>query len=187
MKKYEDYCSDTQYAVSIKEDTAYMCLHFTKDHEGNKINTPYLENPIRRIQAMEIKYSGRYRTWSLLQETPNTPLHKGKSVVGAFMNAPIFVGTFSVVTDFAVIEDMDRYRDEEMGDVIVGKEFCKEIGIPPLLKMSKDDMMNGISHSYQKLKGFYKGVLNLGPDFIRDPSMEEWLTRRHVSVDEMEW
>ncbi|GKA04222.1 hypothetical protein Tco_0677003 [Tanacetum coccineum] len=48
---------------------------------------------------------------------------KGKSVVGAFMNAPIFVGTFSVVTDFAVIEDMDRYRDEEMGDVIVGKEF----------------------------------------------------------------
>ncbi|GJW95524.1 hypothetical protein Tco_0175196 [Tanacetum coccineum] len=36
-KKYEDYCSDNQYPVSIKEDTAYMCLHFTKDHEGNKI------------------------------------------------------------------------------------------------------------------------------------------------------
>ncbi|GKC39516.1 hypothetical protein Tco_1051900, partial [Tanacetum coccineum] len=49
----------------------------------------------------------------------------GKSVVGAFMNAPIFVGTFSVVTDSAVIEDMDHYRDEEMGDVIVGKPFCE--------------------------------------------------------------
>ncbi|GJU55274.1 reverse transcriptase domain-containing protein, partial [Tanacetum coccineum] len=54
---------------------------------------------------------------------------KGKSVVGAFMNVPIFVGTFSVVTDFAVIEDMDHYRDEEMGDVIVGKVFCKEIRV----------------------------------------------------------
>ncbi|GJT64956.1 reverse transcriptase domain-containing protein [Tanacetum coccineum] len=54
---------------------------------------------------------------------------KWKSIVGAFMNAPIFVGNFSVVTDFAVIEDIDRYRDEEMGDVIVGKEFCKEIGV----------------------------------------------------------
>ncbi|GJU85336.1 reverse transcriptase domain-containing protein [Tanacetum coccineum] len=52
---------------------------------------------------------------------------KGKTIVGAFMNAPIFVGTFSVVTNFAVIENMDRYRDEEMGDIIVGKEFCKEI------------------------------------------------------------
>ncbi|GKE13182.1 hypothetical protein Tco_1416733, partial [Tanacetum coccineum] len=68
--------SDIQYAVSIKEDTAYLCLHFTKDHEGNKINTPYPENPIRRIQAMEIKYSGRYRTWSLLQEIPNTPYRR---------------------------------------------------------------------------------------------------------------
>nr|GEW92234.1 hypothetical protein [Tanacetum cinerariifolium] len=33
--------SDIQYAVSNKEDTAYLCLHFTKDHEGNTINTPY--------------------------------------------------------------------------------------------------------------------------------------------------
>nr|GFA21389.1 hypothetical protein [Tanacetum cinerariifolium] len=39
-----------------------------------------------------------------------------KSIVGAFMNAPIFVETFSVMTNFVVIEDMDRYRDEEMGD-----------------------------------------------------------------------
>ncbi|GKA80744.1 hypothetical protein Tco_0787436 [Tanacetum coccineum] len=70
MKKTD---SDIQYAVSIKEDMAYLCLHFTKDHEGNKINTAYPENPIHRIQAMEIKDSGRYQTWSLLQETLNTP------------------------------------------------------------------------------------------------------------------
>ncbi|GJU51720.1 retrovirus-related pol polyprotein from transposon TNT 1-94 [Tanacetum coccineum] len=56
----------------MKEDTAYLCLHFTKDHEGNKINTPYPENPIRHIQVIECEDSGRYRTWSLLQETPNT-------------------------------------------------------------------------------------------------------------------
>nr|GEU99525.1 hypothetical protein [Tanacetum cinerariifolium] len=31
--------SNTPY----KEDTAYLCLHFTKDHEGNKINTTYPE------------------------------------------------------------------------------------------------------------------------------------------------
>ncbi|GJV09439.1 hypothetical protein Tco_1347095 [Tanacetum coccineum] len=38
-------------------------------------------------------------------------------------------------------------------------EQCNKI--PPLLKVSEEDMINGISHSYQKLKGFYKGVLNL--------------------------
>ncbi|GJS66599.1 hypothetical protein Tco_0681163 [Tanacetum coccineum] len=47
-------------------------------------------------------------------------MYKGDNVVGTLMNVPIFVGTFSVVTDFEVLEDMDAYRDEGMGDVIIG-------------------------------------------------------------------
>ncbi|GKE31726.1 homeodomain-like protein [Tanacetum coccineum] len=126
------------------------------------------------------------------------------NVVGALMNVPIFVGTFSVMTDFAVLEDMDAYRNEGMGDIIVGEPFLREVGIkakcfkgtitlyngddevtyqmvrshprfknytnkqcnkiPPLLKVSEKDVKNGISYTYQKLKGFYKGVLNLGPN-----------------------
>ncbi|GJZ31259.1 hypothetical protein Tco_0576306 [Tanacetum coccineum] len=126
--------------------------------------------------------------------------YKGNNVVGALMNIPIFVGTFSVMTDFAVLENIDAYRDEGMGDVIFGEPFLREViikakrfegiitiyngddevtyqmvrshpkfkchtneqcnKIPPLLKVSEKDEMNGISHAYQKLKGFYKGVLN---------------------------
>nr|GEW45557.1 hypothetical protein [Tanacetum cinerariifolium] len=63
-------------------------------------------------------------------------------------------------------------------------EQCNKI--PPLLKESEEDKMNGISHPYQKLKGFYKGVLNLGHDYIRDAKIEEWLTCEHISVYEME-
>ncbi|GJS45962.1 hypothetical protein Tco_0596083 [Tanacetum coccineum] len=44
---------------------------------------------------------------------------KGKNVVGDFINIPIFVGNFSVETDFAIVENMDAYRDDGMGDVIV--------------------------------------------------------------------
>ncbi|GJT43788.1 hypothetical protein Tco_0952503 [Tanacetum coccineum] len=153
-------------------------------------------------------------------------VYKGDNVIGALMNVPIFVGTFSVVTDFAVLEDMDAYRDEGMGDVIVGEPFLREVRIkarqfegmitiyngndevtyqmvqshlrfkhhtnkqcnkiPPLLMVSEEDKMNGISHPYQRLKGFYKGVLNLRPDYIRDAKMEEWLTRGHISLHEME-
>ncbi|GKG38953.1 hypothetical protein Tco_0460665, partial [Tanacetum coccineum] len=56
-------------------------------------------------------------------------VYKGDNVVGALMNVPIFVGTFSVVTDFVVLEDMDAYRDEGMGDVIIGEPFLREVGI----------------------------------------------------------
>ena len=48
-----------------------------------------------------------------------------KNIVEALVNVPIFVGNFSITTDFAVLENMDAYRDEGMGDVIVGKPFCR--------------------------------------------------------------
>ncbi|GKB14553.1 homeodomain-like protein [Tanacetum coccineum] len=162
-----------------------------------------------------------------IDDYPNKMVYKVNNVKGALMNVPIFVGTFFVVTDFVVLENMDAYRDEGMGDVIFGKPFLREVEIktrrfegmiiiyngddkvtyqmvrshprikhhtnkqcnkiPPLLKVSEEDKNNGISHPYQKLKGFYKGVLNLGLDYIRDAKMEEWLTRGHISVNEMEW
>ncbi|GKF76489.1 hypothetical protein Tco_0228959, partial [Tanacetum coccineum] len=58
--------------------------------------------------------------------------------------------------------------------------------IPPLLKVSGKDEKNGISNAYQKLKGFYKGVLNQGPDYFQNTKTEEWLTCGHISVHEME-
>ncbi|GJX59085.1 hypothetical protein Tco_0290475 [Tanacetum coccineum] len=156
----------------------------------------------------------------------NNMVYIGDNVVGTLMNVPIFVGTFSVMNDFAVLENIDAYRDDEMGDVIFGKPFLREVGIktkwfkgiitlyngndevtyqmvrshprfkrhtneqcnkiPPLLKVSEKDERNEILHTYQKLKGFYKGVLNLEPDYIRNAKMEEWLTRGHISVHELE-
>ncbi|GKG31862.1 hypothetical protein Tco_0426812 [Tanacetum coccineum] len=59
----------------------------------------------------------------------NKMVYKGDNVVGALMNVPIFVGTFSVMTDFAVLKDIDAYRDEGMGDINVGAPFLREVGI----------------------------------------------------------
>ncbi|GKF15984.1 hypothetical protein Tco_0057446 [Tanacetum coccineum] len=56
----------------------------------------------------------------------------------------------------------------------------------PLLKVSAWDKLEGISYPYQRLKGSYKGVLSLGPEYIRDTKTVEWFTRRHVTVYEME-
>ncbi|GKG26807.1 hypothetical protein Tco_0402510, partial [Tanacetum coccineum] len=56
-------------------------------------------------------------------------VYKGDNVVGALINVLIFVGNFSVVTDFVVLEDMNAYRDDGMGDVSVGKPFLREVKI----------------------------------------------------------
>nr|GEV21321.1 hypothetical protein [Tanacetum cinerariifolium] len=90
-----------------------------------------------------------------------------------------------------VLEDMDAYHDEGMGNVIFGRLFLREVGINAKRFEGMITIHNGneeviyqmvrshprILHSYQKLKSFYKGVLNLGPEYVRDAKIEEWLTR----------
>ncbi|GJS41519.1 hypothetical protein Tco_0566562 [Tanacetum coccineum] len=49
-KKSKEYRSDILYVVSIKEDTSYLCLHFTRNHEELKSDTPYPEDSICRIE-----------------------------------------------------------------------------------------------------------------------------------------
>ncbi|GJU18715.1 hypothetical protein Tco_1146681 [Tanacetum coccineum] len=128
--------------------------------------------------------------------------------------------------DPGMVEYMDAYRDEDIGDVIVRIPFCKASciegrrfdglitihdgndnvtyqmarshprfkhltnaqcnKIQPLLKVSARDKLEGISHPYRKLIGFYKGVLNLGPKYVRDAKTVEWLIRGHMSMHEME-
>ncbi|GJR69342.1 hypothetical protein Tco_0015407 [Tanacetum coccineum] len=86
----------------------------------------------------------------------------------------------TIEEDFLVLENMEDYRDKGMGDVIFGDPFLREVRVKArlfegmiTLTQSEKYEKNGISHAYQKLKGFYKGVLNLGPDYIRNAKTEE--------------
>ncbi|GKB21065.1 hypothetical protein Tco_0854988 [Tanacetum coccineum] len=100
--------------------------------------------------------------------------------------------------DFEVLENMDSYRDEGLGDIIVGRPFCKDAcikarrfnGMITIYKgndsVNAQDELKSISNPYLKLKGFYKEFLNLGPKYIKDDKVEEWFTCGHVSVHEME-
>ncbi|GJU56557.1 hypothetical protein Tco_1230271 [Tanacetum coccineum] len=65
--------SDYQYAVSIKEDTTYPCLHSPKTMKETSSIRRIQRRPIRHIEDIICEDSGRYQAWSLLQETPNTP------------------------------------------------------------------------------------------------------------------
>ncbi|GKA80362.1 putative reverse transcriptase domain-containing protein [Tanacetum coccineum] len=215
VSKVFGYPSNCDHDKKIRMDCAYN-LKFSCMMGFEFLHANFF--PILYINVMSKKFHN-----SIMKDKME---YKGNNVVGALMNIPIFVGTFSILTDFAVLEDVDAYHDEGMADVIFGEPFLKEVRInarrfegmitiyngnkevtyqmvrshlrfkhhtneqcnkiPPLLKVSEEDMMNRISHSYQKLKSFYKGVLNLGPKYVRDAEIEEWLTRGHISVHEME-
>ncbi|GJT74456.1 putative reverse transcriptase domain-containing protein [Tanacetum coccineum] len=209
---YPSYCDyDKKIHIDCAHNLKFSCMIGFEFTHANFFPLLYVNVMSKKIHNSIMKDKMEYN---------------GNNVIGALMNVPIFVGTFSVVADFVVLENMDAYRDEGMGDVIFGEPFLRDVGIkarlfdgmiiiyngndevtyqmvrshprfkhhtnekcnkiPPLLKVSKKDEMNGISHAYQKLKGFYKEVFNLGPDYIRNAKTEEWLTRGHISMNEME-
>ncbi|GJU36310.1 homeodomain-like protein [Tanacetum coccineum] len=212
IKEYPSFCN---YDEKIHVDCAYN-LQFSCMIGFEHVNANFFL--ILSINVMSKKFYN-----SIMKDKIE---YEGKNVVGAFINVPIVVGNFSVATNFAVIENMDAYRDEGMSDIIVGKPFCRKIYVKarrfdgmitiyngnnnvtyqmalshprfkhltnsqcnkmrPLLKVSARDKLNGISHPYQKLNSLYKGVLNLGPEYIRDAKIEELLTHGHVSIHEME-
>ncbi|GKB07569.1 hypothetical protein Tco_0835853 [Tanacetum coccineum] len=207
---YPSYCDyDKKIHIDYAHNLKFSCMIGFEFTHANFF-------PLLYVNVMSKKFYN-----SIMKEKM---VYQGNNVVGALTSVPIFVGTFSVVTNFAVLENMDAYIDEGMGDDIFGKPFLREVRIKtkrfegiitiyngndeetyqmvrshprfkhhtneqcnkilPLLKVSEKDEMNEISHAYQKLKGFYKGVLNLGP--IQDSKTEEWLTHGHISVHEME-
>ncbi|GJU10391.1 hypothetical protein Tco_1132787 [Tanacetum coccineum] len=204
------------YDVDKKIHICAYNLHFSCMIGFEHVNINFF--PILSINLMSRKFYN-----SIIKDKVD---YKGKNVVGAFINVPIFVGNFFVVTHFVVVENRDAYRDERMDDIIVGKLFCRKICVKtrrldgvitiyngnnsvtyhmvrshprfkhlsnaqcnkmrPLMKVSAQDELNGISHPYQKLKSFYKGVLKLETKYASDAKIEEWLARRQVTIHKME-
>ncbi|GJT81914.1 reverse transcriptase domain-containing protein [Tanacetum coccineum] len=62
--------SYNKYAVSIKEDTVYPCLHSPKTTKEMSSIRRIQRSSIRHIEDIVCEDFGRYQTWSLLQETP---------------------------------------------------------------------------------------------------------------------
>ncbi|GJR28005.1 putative reverse transcriptase domain-containing protein [Tanacetum coccineum] len=114
----DDYHSYCDYDKKIHIDCAYnLKFSYMIGFEFTHVNF----YPLLYVNVMSKKFH--------ISIMKDKMVYKGNNVVGALMNVPIFVGTFSVVTDFAFLENMDAYRDEGMGDVIFGEPFLREVGI----------------------------------------------------------
>ncbi|GJT76836.1 hypothetical protein Tco_1043561 [Tanacetum coccineum] len=112
---YPSYCDDDKKIhIDCAHNLKFSCMIGFEFTHANFF-------PLLYVNMMSRKFHN-----SIMK---NKMVYKGNNVVGALMNVPIFVGTFFVMTDFAVLEDMDAYRDNEMGDIIFGEPFLREVGI----------------------------------------------------------
>ncbi|GJS13640.1 hypothetical protein Tco_0408112 [Tanacetum coccineum] len=116
VEKIDEYPSFCDYDRKIKENCAYN-LRFSCMIGYEHVNANFF--PILSINVM----SKNFYNYIMKDKIE----YKYKNVVRAIINVPIFIRDFSVTTDFSVIENIDNYHEEGMGDIIVGKPFCREV------------------------------------------------------------
>ncbi|GJS22394.1 hypothetical protein Tco_0451026 [Tanacetum coccineum] len=86
--------------------------------------------------------------------------------------------------------------EKDIGDVIFGKLFCKDAGVEArwfdvfiTIHNGNDNVTYQMAQSHprkfapiSKAERFLQRSLELGPEYIRDEKMFEWLTRGHDSI-----
>nr|GEZ39773.1 hypothetical protein [Tanacetum cinerariifolium] len=93
-----------------------------------------------------------------------------------------------------IVENIDGYRDEEMRDIILGELFCKAScvearrldGLITIHNVS-DNVSYQIARSHTRFKHLSNDQCNKIKLLLKvSRKIEEWLTRGHASVHEME-
>ncbi|GJY26103.1 uncharacterized mitochondrial protein-like protein [Tanacetum coccineum] len=180
VEKIDEYPSFCDYDRKIKDNCAYN-IQFSCMIGYEHVNANLF--PILSINVMSKKIYN-----SIMK---NKIEYKRKNVVGAFINVPIFIGKFSVITDFAVVENIDVYHDKDMGDVIVGKPFCREVCVEARRFDGFITICNGndivtyqMARTHPRFKHLSNEECNKIRSLLKDPSTLKMRRRLHgLQVD----
>ncbi|GJV85746.1 putative reverse transcriptase domain-containing protein [Tanacetum coccineum] len=161
INDYPSYCDDDKKIhIDCAHNLKFSCMIGFKFTHANFILLLYVNMMSRKFHNSKVK---------------NKMVYKGNNIVGALMNVPIFVGTFFVMTNFAVLEDMDAYRDNEMGEIIFGEPFLREVGIKTKRFEGIITLYNGdnevtyqMVQSYPKFKHHTNEQCNKIPPLLKD-------------------
>nr|GEY79750.1 tyrosine-protein kinase, non-receptor Jak2 [Tanacetum cinerariifolium] len=169
--EHKDGNESTKLATSSEASNGYTSVsdHVT-NQEGEVFDKPMFDE-------VKTRNDDAYRDERMREVIVGEPFCKASYVEARRFDGMIIIFNGNDNVTYQMVRSHPRFKH------LTNKQCNK---ITPLLKVSEQDRMNEISHSYQKMKGFYKVIVDLGPKFIRDEKIMERLTRGHISVHEIE-
>ncbi|GJS29794.1 hypothetical protein Tco_0490414 [Tanacetum coccineum] len=132
------------------------------------------------------------------QLDPRENSNRGVSnFIGRIMEMHVFIGNFTYIVNFMIVEDISSIIDPGLSQVVVGKPFVEISNMthdPPKEKehtksvnpRNKEDKRRGVKYVMSKILGFYKECLELEPGYVTGMDDEGevtlYLTRRTLEV-----
>ncbi|GJR04112.1 hypothetical protein Tco_0527096 [Tanacetum coccineum] len=108
---------------------------------------------------------------------PKEDTNRGISnFTGRIKGIHIFIGNFTYVVDFMIVEDISSIIDPRLSQVIeqydslsdLEKEHTKSVYL-----RNEEDKRRGVEYVMSKILGFYKEFLELGPEYLTGMDDEE--------------
>ncbi|GJW61829.1 hypothetical protein Tco_0111164 [Tanacetum coccineum] len=110
----------------------------------------------------------------------------GRNLVAIVRDVYVFVGSFTYVTNFMVLEDTWEFIVSDMAKVVMGRPFravtqleCDCVKGLILFTRIFDTYIFRMHHTIPRLKNF-----EWSSEYQVDEDMKEWFTRGHVIFDE---
>nr|GEY06443.1 zinc finger, CCHC-type [Tanacetum cinerariifolium] len=89
---------------------------------------------------------------------------------GRIKGIHVFVGNFTFVTDFMIVEYISSIIDPRLSQVVLGKPFVDISNMthdpPKGEERNEEDKRRGVEYVMSKVLGFYKECLDLGPEYV---------------------
>ncbi|GJS65744.1 hypothetical protein Tco_0680308, partial [Tanacetum coccineum] len=118
--------------------------------------------------------------WIMIRKlNPKEDANGGVSnFIGRIKGIHVFIGNFTYIVDFMIVEDISSIIDLRLSQVVLGRPFVEMSNMthdPPEEKehiksvylRNEEDKRRGVEYVISKILGFYKECLELGPEYLR--------------------
>ncbi|GKA55932.1 retrotransposon ORF1 [Tanacetum coccineum] len=109
---------------------------------------------------------------------------------GRIKGMHVFVGNFTYVVDFMIVEDISSIIDPRLSQVVLGRPFIEISNmthdLPEGVVRNEEDKRRGVDYVMSKILGFYKECLELGPEYVTglddEGEVTLYLIRRSLEI-----
>ncbi|GJV70365.1 hypothetical protein Tco_1490360 [Tanacetum coccineum] len=174
---------DPQCSTRINgDDGGMMFIELIKKNDDSRMEEPDVgENAEAR--EMGIEYFDIFPTRSELayhKRRKLDPMEDSNRGVSNFTRRikgmHIFVGNFTYVSDFMIVEDISSIIDPRLSQVVLGRPFIdvsnmshdlsSGVHTKSVYLRNKKNKRRGVDYVMSKILGFYKERLELGPEYV---------------------
>ncbi|GJS96333.1 hypothetical protein Tco_0803301 [Tanacetum coccineum] len=119
--------------------------------------------------------------WNTVQlDHRGDPNRRLSNFTGRIKGMHVFVGNFTYVIDFMIVEDISSIIDPRLSQVVLRKPFVEISNmthdppegvkdsnlVSPNLRNRREQKERGVEYLMSKILGFYKECLELGPEYL---------------------